>query len=91
MHTYIHTTNPILGLEFNGTNTNDAYICKAISSLLLGEIESKSLELTGRKSNSSLNTIFTEILNGRNYTITTDNETLTIQLEDNENCSCYTI
>ncbi|MBQ2666877.1 hypothetical protein [Methanobrevibacter sp.] len=54
---------------------------------MLGEIESKSLELTGRKSNSSLNTIFTEILNGRNYTITTDNETLTIQLEDNENCS----
>lgn len=84
---YMHTTDPILGLKFNGNNTNDTYICQAIASLLLGEIESKALGLTGRESKSSLNTILTEILNGRNYTIILNNETLTIKLEENENCT----
>lgn len=84
---YMHTTDPILGLKFNGNNTNDTYICQAIAPLLLGEIESKALGLTGRESKSSLNTILTEILNGRNYTIILNNETLTIKLEENENCT----
>ncbi len=73
--------------KINGNNTNDTYICQAIASLLLGEIESKALGLTGRESKSSLNTILTEILNGRNYTIILNNETLTIKLEENENCT----
>ena len=83
---YIHTANPILGLEFNGDD-NNTYFCRALSSLLLGEIEAKALGFSERESNSSLNTIFSEILNGRNYTLTVNDGILTIQLLDNENCS----
>lgn len=47
-NTYVHVLDPVLGLDFSGDNVNDTYFCKALSSLLLGDIESheKVLPLT---------------------------------------------
>ncbi|MBQ2636149.1 MAG: hypothetical protein IJG09_05555 [Methanobrevibacter sp.] len=84
---YVHVLDPVLGLDFSGDNVNDTYFCRALSSLLLGDIESRSLGLSGRLSNSSLNVIFSEILNGGNFTLLYENGTIIVQLTDNDNCS----
>ena len=43
--------------------------------------------MSGRLSNSSLNVIFSEILNGGNFTLLYENGTIIVQLTDNDNCS----
>lgn len=84
---YVHVLDPVLGLNFSGDNVNDTYFCQALSSLLLGDIEARALGLSGRLSNSSLYVIFSEILNGGNFTLLYENGTIVVQLTDNDNCS----
>lgn len=60
-------------------------MCRALSSMLFGEIESQALNLTGRESNSSVHFIFSEILNGANFTLNFTDGILTIQITGNEN------
>ncbi len=84
---YVHVLDPVLGLNFSGDNVNDTYFCQALSSLLLGDIEARALGLSGRLSNSSLYMIFSEILNGGNFTLLYENGTIIVQLTDNDNCS----
>lgn len=84
---YVHVLDPVLGLNFSGEDFNNTYFCQALSSLLLGDIESRSLGLSGRLSNSSLDVIFSEILNGGNFTLLYENGTIVVQLMDNDNCS----
>ena len=66
---YVHSVDPVLALNFTGENSNNTYMCCALSSLLFGEVESQALNLTGRESNSSVSFIFSEILNGANFTL----------------------
>ncbi len=82
---YVHSIDPFLALNFTGENNNNTYLCRALSSLLFGEIESQALNFTGRSSNSSVSIIFSEILNGANFTLNYTNGILTIQLVGNEN------
>ena len=82
---YVHSVDPILALNFTGENSNNTYLCRALSSLLFGEIESQALNLSGRESNSSVSFIFSEILNGANFTLNFTDGILTIQLAGNEN------
>ncbi|WP_407391350.1 hypothetical protein [Methanobrevibacter sp.] len=84
---YVHALDPVLGLDFSGGNVNDTYLCRALCSLLFGDIESKALGFSDRLSNSSLDVIFSEILNGGNFTVLYENGTLIIQLSGNGNCS----
>ena len=82
---YVHGVDPVLALNFTGENSNATYLCRALSSLLFGEIESQALNLSGRESNSSVSIIFSEILNGADFTLNYTNGILTIQLTGNEN------
>lgn len=82
---YLHSVNPVLALNFTGENSNNTYMCRALSSMLFGEIESQALNLTGRESNSSVHFIFSEILNGANFTLNFTDGILTIQITGNEN------
>ena len=45
---YVHVANPVLGLNFSSGNVNDTYLCRALSSLLLGDIEFSALGLSDR-------------------------------------------
>ncbi len=38
---YVHVLDPVLGLDFSGDNVNDTYFCRALSSLLLGDIDAQ--------------------------------------------------
>ena len=82
---YVHSVDPVLALNFTGENSNNTYMCRALSSLLFGEIESQALNLSGRESNSSVNFIFSEILNGANFTLNFTDGILTMQITGNEN------
>ena len=82
---YVHSIDPVLALNFTGEKSNNTYMCHALSSLLFGEIESQALNFTGRSSNTSVSIIFSEILNGANFTLNYTNGILTIQLVGNEN------
>uniref|UniRef100_UPI00388EC141 hypothetical protein n=1 Tax=Methanobrevibacter sp. TaxID=66852 RepID=UPI00388EC141 len=82
---YVHSVDPVLALNFTGENSNNTYLCRALSSLLFGEIESQALNLSGRESNSSVSFIFSEILNGTDFTLNFTDGILTIQLAGNEN------
>ena len=82
---YVHSVDPVLALNFTGENSNNTYLCRALSSLLFGEVESQVLNLSGRESNSSVSFIFSEILNGANFTLNFTDGILTIRLAGNEN------
>ena len=84
---YIHCNSPVLGLNFTSDNVNNTYFCRALSSLLLGDIEAEALDLSNRVSNSSLMLIFTEILAGANYTLEYNDGLVRIWLNENENSS----
>lgn len=79
---YVHAPDPLMGINITGENSTNIKLCKAFTSLLLSEIESQMLNLTGIDSISSTDHLFTEIINGQNYTINITNNTLTIKLTD---------
>ncbi len=79
---YVHAPDPLMGINITGENSTNIKLCKAFTSLLLSEIESQMLELSGIDSISSTDHLFTEIINGQNYTINITNNTLTIKLTD---------
>ena len=45
---YVHGIDPVLALNFTGEN-NNTYMCRALSSLLFGEIESQALNYPKEK------------------------------------------
>ncbi|WP_298523074.1 Ig-like domain repeat protein [uncultured Methanobrevibacter sp.] len=85
---YVHAPDPLMGINITGENNTNIKLCKAFTSLLLSEIESQVLYLTGIESISSMDYLFTEIINGQNYTVNITNNTLTIKLA-NDNTTLW--
>ena len=85
---YVHAPDPLMGINITGENNTNVLLCRAFTSLLLSEIESQMLSLTGIESISSMDYLFTEIINGQNYTVNITNNTLTIKLA-NDNTTLW--
>ena len=66
---YVHTPDPTMNYNLNGDIKN-AFICRYFSSLFLGEFESYSLNCADIESTSSLDSVFSNILNN-NFSIST--------------------
>lgn len=81
---YVHCPNPNMGLTLNGDNSTNVIVCRLISSLGLSEIENSALNLAGINGTSSVNAIFSKILNLENFTVEVEDNYLIISLNNSK-------
>lgn len=81
---YIHCPDPAMKYNLNGEWEN-VYKCRYISSLFLSEFESYSLNCAGITSTSSVDYIFSNILELKNFTVSSFENYTIIQIDGNSN------
>lgn len=81
---YVHCPDPTMKYNLTGNITN-INICRYFTSFLLSEFECMALRMAGINCTSSIYTIFSEIINLKNYTLNYNDNNLVISLPDDSN------
>lgn len=81
---YVHCPDPTMKYNLTGNITN-INICRYFTSFLLSEFECMALRMAGINCTSSIYTIFSEIINLKNYTINFNDNKLYISLPNTSN------
>ena len=81
---YVHCPDPTMKYNLTGNITN-INICRYFTSFLLSEFECMALRMAGINCTSSIYTIFSEIINLKNYTLNYNDNKLYISLPNTSN------
>ena len=79
---YVHCPDSTMKYKITGIWEN-VYTCRYISSLLLSEFETIALNFAGIPSTSAVNFIFDSIINQKNFTVTSSENYIIIQINGN--------
>ena len=81
---YVHCPDPTMKYKLTG-NIDNINICRYFTSFLLSEFECMALQMAGINCTSSIYTIFSEIINLKNYTLNYNDNNLVISLPEDSN------